>query len=323
MMDKLLVDLADGKSLSAFSLDGQSVMVEDYLEVRPENRQALAALVRAGKLAVGPWYVQPDLFLCSGEALIRNLLYGAKTAHDLGSEPMKAGLVADSFGHPAIMPSLMRGFGIEHYIFSRGAVPEMKRTGPVFRWGAADGASVTATWQAGGYGDLAAWGIPWGRRIDGKELDREDAISKFTGALKALRDAGHRGRNLLFNNGTDHTPAQPVDNVVRAVRPDFPGVRFNVGTFENYTRAVTHENLRLSDYTGELRSGWDGFVLQGVYSSRMWIKQRNHECQRFMESIAEPVVALVSTLRPGYAAPFLTRAWILPPRETVNVPLRI
>ncbi|URM94005.1 hypothetical protein LUW76_06500 [Actinomadura madurae] len=49
-----------------FTLDGQMAAVDDYLEIRPERRERLAALVREGRLAVGPWQILHDEFLCSG-----------------------------------------------------------------------------------------------------------------------------------------------------------------------------------------------------------------------------------------------------------------
>jgi len=59
-----------------FVLDGQAVLIDDYLAVRPERRDALARAIADGRIAVGPWYVQPDSLLPSGESLIRNLLRG-------------------------------------------------------------------------------------------------------------------------------------------------------------------------------------------------------------------------------------------------------
>ena len=61
-----------------FLLDGQSIVVEDYLAVRPGSRDRLVGAVRSGRLAIGPWYVQPDSLLPSGESNVRNLLEGKR-----------------------------------------------------------------------------------------------------------------------------------------------------------------------------------------------------------------------------------------------------
>ena len=56
-----------------FTLDGQAAAAVDFLEVRPERRADLALLAREGRLAVGPWYVLLDEFLCSGETIVRKI----------------------------------------------------------------------------------------------------------------------------------------------------------------------------------------------------------------------------------------------------------
>ena len=66
-----------------FMLDGHTILIEDYLEVRPDRREKLERYVREGRLAAGPWYVIPDEFLPSGEALVRNILRGHRVAKQL------------------------------------------------------------------------------------------------------------------------------------------------------------------------------------------------------------------------------------------------
>src|SRR5689334_15861511 len=75
VVDEILERL-ETNVLPCFMLDGQTVVLEDYLELRPENRQRLKQLVQEGRLSIGPWYVMPDEFLVSGESLIRNLVRG-------------------------------------------------------------------------------------------------------------------------------------------------------------------------------------------------------------------------------------------------------
>jgi mannosylglycerate hydrolase len=119
LMDDLLALLETKPAFRSFTLDGQTVVMEDYLEVRPENRPRLEKQVRLGRLFVGPWYVLPDEFLVSGESLIRNLLLGYRTADDLGRR-MEVGYTPDPFGHIAQLPQILSGFGLQNIIFSRG-----------------------------------------------------------------------------------------------------------------------------------------------------------------------------------------------------------
>ena len=75
-VDRVLDVLETDPAFSSFLLDGQMILLEDYLAVRPERAEQLTALARAGRIQVGPWYVQPDEFLVGGESLVRNLQLG-------------------------------------------------------------------------------------------------------------------------------------------------------------------------------------------------------------------------------------------------------
>src|SRR5262245_26047611 len=55
LVDELIDEPPDRGS--SFLLDGQMVVIEDYLAVRPERRDALALLLTSGALEAGPWYV--------------------------------------------------------------------------------------------------------------------------------------------------------------------------------------------------------------------------------------------------------------------------
>src|SRR5690606_40118141 len=62
---------AEADAAFKFTLDGQYAAIDDYLEIRPENRDRVVELVRAGQLAIGPWHILLDEFLCSGEKIGR------------------------------------------------------------------------------------------------------------------------------------------------------------------------------------------------------------------------------------------------------------
>jgi len=112
MLDRLLGLMARRPDFPPFMLDGQSILLKDYLAVRPEREGELRRLVSEGRLLVGPFYVHPDELLVGGESLIRNLLQGLALAHRFGL-PMMVGYVADTFGHTPYLPAILRGFGIE------------------------------------------------------------------------------------------------------------------------------------------------------------------------------------------------------------------
>src|SRR5579872_1341860 len=138
-VDALLDILDQDSAFSHFMLDGQTIVLDDYLEVQPQNEERLRRYIQAGRIQIGPWYVQPDEFLVSGESLIRNLQIGFRRAADFG-EPMRIGYVPDCFGHIAQLPQILQGFGIESAVFWRGVGAEARKS--EFYWTAPDGTSV-------------------------------------------------------------------------------------------------------------------------------------------------------------------------------------
>lgn len=67
-------------------MDGQSVVLEDYLEVRPEKRELVEKYVKEGRITAGTWYTLPDLYPLDSECLVRNLLKGFRTSEGFGEE---------------------------------------------------------------------------------------------------------------------------------------------------------------------------------------------------------------------------------------------
>ena len=132
-LDDLVHRLGHDPDFRSFLLDGQTVLLEDYLRVRPEQRTAIVELVRAGRLPVGPWYVLADELIPSGESLVRNLLAGSADAARLGGR-LDVLYSPDAFGHPAAWPSLAAEFAIPFGVFWRGLGGEPGQHGDLYRW---------------------------------------------------------------------------------------------------------------------------------------------------------------------------------------------
>jgi len=189
MMDALLALLEREPRFTSFTLDGQTILLEDYLEVRPERRAEIQEWVRQGRLLVGPWYTSPDEFLVSAEALIRNLMLGHRIAAEFGG-PMKVGYLPDSFGQTAQLPQILQGFGIGAAVFWRGVGDEPGQT--EFRWKAPDGSTVLAVHLPEGYGNAAD--LP---------ADREALVERLAEVRQQLA-IGATTDHLLLMNGSDH-----------------------------------------------------------------------------------------------------------------------
>ena len=272
-----------------FVLDGQAVLLEDYLAVRPDRRDALVRGLESRRLGAGPWYVQPDLLLPSGEALVRNLLLGRRVMASLGP-CSTVGYVPDSFGHPAQLPQLLRGFGLESFVYWRGNGDEIDALGSAYTWVAPDGSHVTALLLREGY--FAAAGLP----------DDPDAAARHLAAL-AARLGGSDDAPAVLMNGFDHQlPDGHTAAVVRALGATGTVVR---GLLEDAVAAVRPEGV----HSGALLGGRIANLLPGVWSTRMPIKLRNREVETMLEAWVEPWAALGRVFGTPDERPSLQAAW--------------
>ena len=150
LIDRLLDLLDRDQDYRYFTLDGQTIVLEDYLEIRPEREEDLRQLVKTGRLLIGPWYILPDEFLVSGESTVRNLLVGAEMCAAFGKR-MDVGNIPDPFGHISQLPQILRGFEIDSAVFTRGVSGVQNE----FTWQASDGTDILVVHQQHGYGNAS------------------------------------------------------------------------------------------------------------------------------------------------------------------------
>ena len=79
-------------------------------DLEPPLFRKIQAYVREGRWAVvNGWWLQPDCNLPSGEAFLRQALYGrAYFDRAFGDLDIKTAYNVDSFGHAATLPMLLR-----------------------------------------------------------------------------------------------------------------------------------------------------------------------------------------------------------------------
>lgn len=271
-----------------FTLDGQFAAVDDYLELRPENRHRVAELVRQGRLSIGPWYILLDEFLCSGETIVRNLELGWQGAEALGGA-MPVGYLPDMFGHTAQIPQILARAGIEHASLWRGAPGALNRH--AFRWEAPDGSAVRVEYLFDGYGNaLDLFAIP----------------SRLGDAVAAYREetrSWYGDDPVLGMLGTDHSAPRP--DLMELVRGP-GGAGLTVASLAEYVTRFRPDDPRLPVVVGELRSHARGNILPGVISIRVGLKQAMARAER----VVGEAETLAAHFQPGadYREAFLL-AW--------------
>jgi alpha-mannosidase len=286
LVDDLLVLLESDPRFTRFLLDGQTAVVDDYLEVRPEADGTLRALAAAGRVQVGPWMILMDEFMVSGETIVRNLQLGLRRAADLGGPAaLRVGYLPDMFGHVAQMPQLLVQAGLHHAVVWRGVPHAIDRT--AFDWYAPDGSTVRAEYLYGSYSN-------------GRDLPRDPdgLLARARGYRAELGDAQLPGGGMLLMNGSDHLLPQPwLGEVVDAANSRQDEFRFAVTSLGEYVGAQPTEGLPA--WHGELRSGARANLLMGVASNRVDVHMACAAAERALERVAEPLAALY--LGPGDA----------------------
>ncbi len=278
LMDTLLPMLEADLSYARFLLDGQTAVLDDYLEVRPEAADALRRLAAQGRISIGPWAILMDEYMVSGETIVRDLQRGMARATDLGG-PMEVGYLPDMFGHVAQMPQILREAGLEHAVVWRGVPSAVRQT--AFWWEAPDGSRVRAEYLYGSYSN-------------GRDLpdDAKQLVARARGYELELGDALLDGGAMLLMNGTDHQLPQPwLGRVVAEANSIQDDYRFVVTSLAEYLAAQPADGL--TTWRGELRSGARANVLMGVASNRVDVHQAAAAAERTIERRAEPLSALL------------------------------
>lgn len=274
----------DDRAVAAFHLDGQTIVLADIGAVRPDLEARLREHARAGRLAVGPWHVLADNQLVSGENLIRNLLTARRVAGDAGLSGV--GYSPDAFGHPADLPRILAGFGMDTALVWRGAPPRHAR----FRWRSPDGSEVFAVNQAYHAAEVLWPGT--GR------AGEESAGARLTGFVDAERRRLPGGPWLLMNGGDHLAPSRTAARLSQLGGGGAAGgavVREStLAEFFTEAAKAAAGGGEPAVVEGELRHPGDRltFLLPGTLSARTYLKQANAAAQTLMERWAEPAVAL-------------------------------
>jgi hypothetical protein len=278
MVERLLDILDADPQFRHFMLDGQTVCLDDVLELRPDLEPRLRAHIAAGRIGIGPWYVLQDELLVGAESIVRNLAVGLASARRFG-EPMRIGYLPDAFGHIAQMPRILRGFGIETAVVWRGVGDASP--GSEWRWRAPGGAEVLCLFLLGGYGNA--------HRLAHKSLAADLAEVMPLSRVSVL----------LWMNGNDHQPAEPEVPALLAglARPD---VDLEHASLERAAELVREriDPAALPAVDGELRRATPSVpVLSGTWSSRSWQKREHDRAESLLVRLCEPFLALAGLER--------------------------
>jgi alpha-mannosidase len=310
VVDAVLDLLESHADYRYFHLDGQTIVLEDYLEIRPEREAQLRKFIAGGRLLVGPWYTQPDEFLVSGEAMVRNLMLGRKMAQDFGA-CMDLGYLPDSFGHASQMPQIFAGFGFHAAILFRGITADQVKS--TFVWRSADGTRLLTAklpdddaYSNFLYRLRATLSDP--QPIEPERLRRELARLRSDCDAMAVCD------QQLWMDGVDHIfPNPKTPEIIMLANQQFADANVIHSTLPDYITALQKAAPALGEVQGELRHANRAWTLQAVLanvaSSHIAQKQANFGLQQMLERMLEPLCTLNWLAGGEYPRTYLDLAW--------------
>ena len=286
----------------SFLLDGQAVLLDDYLDVRPERSAELSALLRDGRLEAGPWYVLADGLIPSGEALVRNLLAGRATLRRLRATPPAVLYCPDSFGHPAALPLLAREFGCDTVVLWRGYGGA--------RWPAGD----TVRWRSPSGHEVLLYHLP----PDGYEFGgtlptaSDAATARWAQVAPVLGPRAVTGVALLLNGADHHARQRHQREAVAALAAAAAPIRVQSSSLSGAVAALAESAraMELPVVRGELRDSYGYcWTLQGTLASRAMQKRRNALVEQLLVRDVEPWLALLTGDGDGGHRALLRAAW--------------
>ncbi len=349
MIDRLLDILENEPEYRAFHLDSQSIVLEDYLEVRPQNKHRIEALVQQRRLLIGPWFILPDEFQVGGENLIRNLLFGHRICSEFG-HVMKVGYSPFSWGQISQLPQIYREFGIDVVMFYRG-INSLDSPKAEFIWEGADGTRVLAsrvsTMPRYNFYFYIYRPVIHNEQIADIEYHWSRAGLPFHFADAQLKNEDYNllqpidayypenlppAVNAIINDQADdfttghifwaegHDSSGPNIKTVRLIKDIqnlLPEDRVVHSTLEEYAQALkTSAKLdTLPIVKGERRSTQydrrSGNLYGHTTSARMYLKQANFVSEKWLQFYAEPFNSLAAISGMDIQDRYLDIAWRL------------
>ncbi|MCX7000195.1 MAG: glycosyl hydrolase-related protein, partial [Candidatus Sumerlaeota bacterium] len=347
MMDYLLDLLEHDPEYRSYTMDAHCIMIEDYLDVRPENRARIERLVRDRRLFLGPWYTLPDIPNIGQESVVRNLMYGHRVAGSFG-HVMKIGYTPCSWGQTGQLPQIFAGFGIDTALFYRGISPH--ETTSEFIWESPDGTRVLAhrfalfarynyyylifrkvtygldindrDWRWGGSSETPfknADGTATHSNIEILEPDilyRKENLAPALEKMLEIEGGQYFGPYFLAMHGHDISWPHPLEaQVVKDAASLMPDVKIMHSNLEDYFDTLK-SNLDLSKLPilkGErrtnLKEGYWTYLFPGTISARTRLKQENFRTENLLVHQAEPASTIAWMLGQPYPSRYIDLAW--------------
>lgn len=255
----------------------------------PEMLAEIRKRVKEGRWnIVGGWWVEPDMNIPSGEAMVRQGLYGQLTLQRLLGHRATVATNPDSFGHTSTLPQIIKLQGMDNYIFMRPGIKEKSLPADLFWWEGPDGTRVLTYRIQFSYGD------------GGSVKNRVKSIMTQFGdqPMKSF---------MAYYGAGDHGGGATKENIRSInelkVEKGAPVVLYS--TTDNYFKEIRNDKtLNLPVVKDDLQHH-----SVGCYTAESGIKKGNRQSEAALV-IAEKIAAIGSSAwGANYPKKELTSAW--------------
>ncbi|EJF00655.1 alpha-mannosidase [Liquorilactobacillus mali] len=282
-----------------FCLDGQTSILDEYVDTHPENLERIRKLVKEDRLFVGPWYTQTDALIPDAESILRNLYIGISEATEKYGKAMMVGYLPDTFGFNAQMPMLLNQVGIDSILFWRGTNFNTQVSSPYFKWRALGQDSIIAANFPFGYftGQIG---------LDAKEKMLSFISDRYDPNIKFLEEHGNNS-DVLIPSGIDQMNI--VHNIAETVRNINERSKYEteISTYQEFINILRKKAL--PDYSGELRLPTYSRIHRTIGSVRQSIKKQNFEIEQKILKRVEPLMIIAESAGIEIGKGMLTLLW--------------
>lgn len=244
----------------------------------PDMFREIQERVREGRWElVGGWWIQPDCNIPSGEAFVRQGLYGQRYFLEKFGKTAVTGYNVDSFGHNGNLPQILQKSGLKNYVFMRPMPLEKGLPGRIFAWRSMDGSEVMT------------YRIPYEYCTQGK------ALEGYAERLKCELEDGEDALMLFY--GVGNHGGGPTKENIRSIheldaREDMPEMKME--TVEHFFDTVRDADRQYPVYEGDLQHH-----ASGCYSVHSKVKRENRRAEnKLIEAEGWSAVAALAAGQP-------------------------
>jgi len=261
----------------------------------PEVYRQIKHWVQMGRWETsGAMWVEADCNVTSGEALIRQMLYGiAFFQHEFGTRPRICWL-PDVFGYPSSLPEILLGCGIDaFYTYKLHWQARNKFPNHLFRWRGLDGAEVTAhvVDHVGAYNNnLCPEHLVKGWNLYAQKAEYPEVLFPYG-----------------FGDGGGGVTEEQLE-MFRHAEGQFPGLpAVRTGTAEQFFQDIAPAASTLPVWDGELYVE----THRGTYTTQSSMKRANRRCELLLrEAEIWGTLASVTGAARDFSAATLRDAWL-------------